>query len=107
MTKLTADIQAIKNVHEAQSTLGIIQLANARENYTELHFHTGDGQVYNGDVISETKVLHSNAGYYIGHEYQDRDFENAWLPYDRISGYYANRTAAEMDLQLYGKALGH
>jgi hypothetical protein len=91
-----------------QKTIEILSLLpNLRGEHNELHFHNQEGEVYKGDVLSETKVLKSNAGYYIGHEYQDRDFENAYLPYDRISGYYATRPAAEMDLELYKKALGH
>lgn len=103
--KLTAAIQLIKDVHEVQGKVGIVSLANPREGYTELHFHN-EQSVWHGDTISETKVLRSNAGYYIGHEYQDREFD-AWMPYDRISGYYASSEAAETDLELYKKALGY
>lgn len=83
-----------------------VDLPNVRGGHVELHFHNEE-TVYKGDVISETKVLRSAAGYFIGHEYQDRDFEGMWLPYDRISGYYANRKQAEIDLDLYRIALGH
>lgn len=67
----------------------------------DIHIQLKEGW-YKADYISETKVLHSNAGYYIGHEYKDRDFD-AWLPYDRISGYYATREAAEAELANYKK----
>jgi hypothetical protein len=49
------------------------------------------------DQISEVKILKSVAGYYIGYLYFDKDM-NAWLPYDRISGYYVTKEDAAQDL---------
>lgn len=88
-----------------------IQLPNIRGSHVDLHFHT-KSEDYNGCLISETKVLRSAAGYYIGHEYletpEDLGAEfSYWAPYDRISGYYASHTQAEIDLEHYRKALGH
>lgn len=82
---------------------------NLRGEHVGLHFHVESGDIVaTGLKISETKVLRSAAGYYIGHEYEDTDFGDAiWMPYDRISGYYATRAQAEIDLQHYRKALGH
>mgnify|MGYP005825127667 CR=1 FL=1 len=50
------------------------------------------------ETITEPKVLHSAAGYYIGREYYDR-LSQAWLPYDRISRYYLSVKTAEMVLK--------
>lgn len=49
------------------------------------------------EQISEVKVLKSAAGYYIGHLYFDTDMK-VWLPYDRLSGYYATKEDAAQDL---------
>ncbi len=49
------------------------------------------------DQISEVKVLKSAAGYYIGYLYFDTEMR-VWLPYDRLSGYYATKEDAAQDL---------
>jgi len=49
------------------------------------------------EKISEVKILKSAAGYYIGYLYFDTDMK-VWLPYDRISGYYATKEDAAEDL---------
>lgn len=54
----------------------------------------------NGLTVSQTQVLMSNAGYYIGHTYHDTEFD-AWLPYDRISGYFPTREHAQKVLDTY------
>ena len=80
-------------------------LPNQRGDYIQMHFHN-QTSLKDGDTISETKVLRSNAGYYIGHEYEAKEFgDGVWLPYDRISGYYPTRELAEADLEIYGKEL--
>lgn len=57
---------------------------------------TPDGAL---DEVSELKVLHSNAGYYIGREYKEPE-QLYWMPYSRDSGYYATRELAEAVLGL-------
>lgn len=54
--------------------------------------------VIDGLTVSEVQVLHSNAGYYIGREYLDSDFD-VWMPYDRLSVEYF-RTREDADLAL-------
>ena len=50
------------------------------------------------DLISEYRVLRSAAGYYVGEEYFEAEF-NAWLPYDRTSiGYYDSASSAMGEL---------
>jgi len=45
-------------------------------------------------MISEIKVLKSNAGYYVGRELVDN--ETGWShPYDRISDYFESREEAD------------
>jgi hypothetical protein len=110
-TQAEKSIILIKKAHQLHEKLGRVELANSREGFTELHFHTQE-ENHNGVLVSETKVLKSNAGYYVGHEGietpegLDQEF-GYWAPYDRISGYYATREAASTDLELYRKALGH
>lgn len=53
--------------------------------------------------ISELKVLQSAAGYYLGKVYWDREAK-AWFPYDRYSGYFPTREAAEQALELHLRA---
>ena len=50
-----------------------------------------------GDLVSTTMVLRSNAGYYIGRLYKDKEF-GAWLPYDRLSTYFNLHEEAEKAL---------
>jgi hypothetical protein len=109
--KLSAAVLAIIDVHASQAKVGAVALANPREGFAELHFHIEE-EVHKGVTISETKVLRSNAGHYIGHDYLECPEELGaefcyWAPYDRISGYYATHEAAAIDLELYKKALGH
>jgi len=52
------------------------------------------------EKLSEVKVLQSAAGYYIGRLYWDEDCK-AWLPYDRLSGYYASEVIAAEDKWFY------
>jgi hypothetical protein len=66
---------------------------NLRGSHVEIHFHKQEC-VHDGFTITETKVLHSNAGYYIGHEYYDEEMQ-MWCPYDRITGYYPTRQEAD------------
>ena len=56
------------------------------------------------EVLSETKVLKSNAGFYIGHEYFDTEM-SSWLPYNRISDYFRTRRMAETYLVASGKTV--
>jgi hypothetical protein len=49
--------------------------------------------------ISETRILRSAAGYYIGHLYWD-DEMRGWFPWDRISeGYYSTKEEAMPELR--------
>lgn len=110
-TKSEKLITLIKQVHALNEKQGKAELALSREGYTELHFHTEE-EMHNGVTVSATQVLRSNAGYYVGHEYLECPEELGaefcyWAPFDRISGYYATREAASLDLELYKKALGH
>ena len=49
--------------------------------------------------ISEYKVMKSPAGYYVGTEYYDDDF-NDWLPYSRNSDYYSSQKEAKRLLDM-------
>lgn len=50
--------------------------------------------------ISEYKVLHSNAGYYIGRTCEDEvDGMVFDVPYDRLSGYYKTEAEAQQALR--------
>ena len=49
--------------------------------------------------IGEYKVMKSQAGYYVGREFYDDDF-NAWMPYSRNSDYYASKKGAKKLLDL-------
>ena len=49
--------------------------------------------------ISEYKVMKSPAGYYVGKEYYDDDF-NDWLPYSRNSDYYSSQKEAKRLLDM-------
>ncbi len=63
-----------------------------------------------GIVVSEDKVMHSAAGYYIGQGYiepmfleegltmEDVTEDMLVLPYDRNSNYYADKAKAELSL---------
>lgn len=60
-------------------------------------------RIIDGETVSDVQVLHSNAGYYIGREYLDKDF-GTWMPYDRLSvEYYPTREIAQtaLDNSLY------
>ncbi len=50
------------------------------------------------EYISLLQVLSSNAGYYVGHKYLDKEI-NDWLPYNRCSHYFATRAEAEIYLK--------
>ena len=50
--------------------------------------------------VSEAKVMHSASGYYIGQAYYDQEC-GAWLPYDRLSGYYPTLEKANDVMPLY------
>ena len=50
--------------------------------------------------ISSPKVMHSNAGYYIGRSYFDDDCQ-CDFPYDRLSGYYKDTETANRALKSY------
>ena len=110
MAKTKEVISHIRQIHQLNEQLGKKALANERE-HVELHFHLKE-EDYKGVAVSSTKVMHSNAGFYIGHEYLEMpealgvEF-SYWAPYDRISNYYNSREAANIDLELYKKALGH
>lgn len=55
-------------------------------------------RIIDGETVSDVQVLHSNAGYYIGREYLDKDF-GTWMPYDRLSvEYYPTRDDAKIAL---------
>jgi hypothetical protein len=57
--------------------------------------------------ISNPMVLRSAAGYYIGelclteHTFSDGKVSTFWLPYDRMSGYYATKFLAWATLERY------
>ncbi len=53
------------------------------------------------EIISAPKVMKSNAGYYIGTEYQDMDCGGMWFPYARLSGYFSSKEVAEKFLPDY------
>lgn len=72
-----------------------------RGDHVAVHFHSQEGDIHEGEVVSETKVLKSNAGYYIGHEYEDKDCGGAWFPYDRLSNYFKTYELAEACLPLF------
>ena len=46
------------------------------------------------DIISELKVMHSNAGWYLGRSYTEEDYPNLPMPYSRESGYYSSEELA-------------
>ena len=48
-------------------------------------------------LVSEYRVLKSAAGYYVGREYWDTEF-NYWGPYERESGYYPDAESAQPTL---------
>jgi hypothetical protein len=48
--------------------------------------------------ISELKVLESRAGYYVGREMYNEDYEK-WFPYIRVSGYTMDKEQAQSILQ--------
>ena len=52
------------------------------------------------DQLGQIEVLSSAAGWYIGTMYFDSDCQ-AWLPYERLSGYYPNAESALEDLPNY------
>lgn len=45
-------------------------------------------------MLTELKVLKSNAGFYIGREYFDEEI-GGYLPYSRESNYFKERSQAE------------
>jgi hypothetical protein len=51
-----------------------------------------------GDPVSNLMVMQSAAGYYIGREYWDTEFQFPG-PYSRESGYYRTREEAQSALQ--------
>ena len=48
--------------------------------------------------ISLLQVLMSNAGYYVGQTYLDKEMD-CWLPYNRCSHYFATKAQAELYLK--------
>ena len=48
-------------------------------------------------LVSEYRVLKSAAGYYVGREYWDTEF-NYWGPYERESGYFPDPESAQPTL---------
>lgn len=65
------------------------------EEITEL-----DNAVENHQTISELKVMHSNAGYYLGHTIdQEIDGQVFEMPWDRMTGYYKTQEQAEQALR--------
>jgi|TARA_S200002703_G_C3629044_1_gene193189 hypothetical protein len=58
--------------------------------------------------VSDFKVMHSNAGYYIGRSCEEEYSEGevySNIPYDRASGYYFTQEAAEIDLKHFEKCM--
>ena len=53
---------------------------------------------FEGDRVSNLKVMKSAAGYYIGRSYWDEEFGFDG-PYSRESGYYATAEDAQLDLE--------
>ena len=53
---------------------------------------------FNGDRVSDLKVMKSGAGYYIGRSYWDEEFGFDG-PYSRESGYYETAEYAQMELE--------
>jgi hypothetical protein len=45
------------------------------------------------DIISELKVMHSNAGWYLGRSYTEEG-DDIVMPYSRESGYYSSEELA-------------
>lgn len=54
----------------------------------------------NGELVTQPKVLRSNAGYYVGREFLDKEFEMI-MPYDRFTDYFKDKSHAEDVLSLY------
>lgn len=50
--------------------------------------------------ISDPLVMKSAAGYYVGLQYLEEEFQ-AWLPYDRLTDYYATKMEAEIALKTF------
>lgn len=50
--------------------------------------------------ISDPLVMKSAAGYYVGLQYLEEEFQ-AWLPYDRLTDYYATKEEAEIALKTF------
>lgn len=46
------------------------------------------------DAISDHQVLQSNAGYYVGTLYFDKEI-GGWLPNSRVSDYYKSKMEAK------------
>jgi hypothetical protein len=53
------------------------------------------------DIISELKVMRSNAGWYIGRTYTEEDYPNLPMPYSRESEYYSSEEEANCNLVEY------
>jgi len=59
-----------------------------------------DNAVENHQTISELKVMHSNAGYYLGHTIdQEIDGQVFEMPWDRVTDYYKTKEKAEQALR--------
>ncbi len=56
--------------------------------------------------VSEMKVLHSNAGYYVGTTYWDEDIQSD-LPHSRNSGYFLTSDLANQFLEYIMQWLKH
>ena len=52
------------------------------------------------EIIGKPEVLQSATGYYIGTLYLDNEGK-AWLPYERLSGYYPDEQTVLEDLPNY------
>ena len=46
------------------------------------------------DELRGPQVMKSGAGWYVGYEYYDDEYD-FWGPYDRVTGYYATKEEAE------------
>lgn len=52
------------------------------------------------DEVSGPLVMRSPAGYYVGLEYLDKEI-GAWLPYDRLTGYFKHEYQAKKELATF------
>lgn len=50
------------------------------------------------EVVSELKVMESEAGFYLGRSYHESDSPELEMPYNRDTSYYPSREVADVAL---------